>query len=255
MKKFNLPLVGGLAMHSGMVVQIFVTLAVSLLALRISAGLFAWRTANKLEKPQYEVVKTLPLPGGRRGCVELRKYSSYLIAETTVDESSMRKAGSKGFGKCASYIFGKNLSRGSNDSPEKMAMTSPVRSVGTSSESMAMTAPVRGSTSSSSGKTKISFVIGSKYNLRNVPRPIDKDISVKKVNDHFLAATSFSGPPPSDAKVAQERQDIVAALENEGIRVKNKDETIVYGYHDPIITPNILRKNEVGVMIDGSGLN
>lgn len=264
MKKFNLPLVGGggLAMHS--IVQIFVTLVVSLFALRLSAGLLAWRTANKLEQPPYEIIKTLPMPGvgagagsprggwGRRS-LELRKYSPYLIAETTVDESSMRKAGGVGFGRCASYIFGKNLSRGDQDSPEKMAMTSPVRSVG-SSESMAMTAPVRGSTSSSSGKTKISFVIGSKYNLRNVPRPVDRAVTVKKVNGHFLAATSFSGPPPSDAKVAQERQDIVAALQNEGIRVKNKDETIVYGYHDPIITPNILRKNEVGIMIDGSGL-
>lgn len=253
MKKINLPLVGGLAMHSGMVAQIFVTLAVSLIALRLSAGLLAWRTANKLEQPPYQVVKTLPLPGRRRGCVELRKYSSYLIAETTVDESSMRQAGREGFGKCASYIFGKNLSRGGEDSSEKMAMTSPVRSVG-SSESMAMTAPVRGSTSSSSGKTKISFVIGSKYNMRNVPKPVDKDVTVKKVDGHFLATTSFSGPPPSDAKVAKERQDIVAALENEGIRVKSKDETIVYGYHDPVITPNILRKNEVGIMIDGSGL-
>jgi len=241
-------------MHAGMIVQIFVTLAVSLFALRLSAGLLAWRTANKLEQPSYEVMKTLPLPGRGRGCcVELRKYSPYLIAETTVDESSMRKAGGVGFGRCASYIFGKNLSRGDKDSPEKMAMTSPVRSVG-SSESMAMTAPVRGSTSSSSGKTKISFVIGSKYNLRNVPRPVDRAVTVKKVNGHYLAATSFSGPPPSDEKVAQERQDIVAALQNEGIRVTNKDEVVVYGYHDPIITPNILRKNEVGIMIDGSGL-
>jgi len=128
------------------VVQIFLTLAVSLFTLRIGVGLFAWRAANVLEKPNYTVVKRLP--SSSRGCVEVRKYDPYLIAETTVDESSMRKAGGKGFGKCAGvsriyelqcigckcynvhkaslvmfhsfqYIFGKNEARKGNES-EKM---------------------------------------------------------------------------------------------------------------------------------------
>ena len=81
------------------VVQIVLTLAASLFALRVSVGLFAWRAANVLEKPNYTVVKRLA--SSSRGCVEVRKYDPYLIAETTVDESSMRKAGGKGFGKCA----------------------------------------------------------------------------------------------------------------------------------------------------------
>ena len=129
-------------------------------------------------------------------------------------------------------------------------MTAPVRSVGETSEKMAMTSPVRGS--SSGGKTKISFVIGSKYNMQNVPKPIDKSVQVKKVKEHYLAATSFSGPPPSDERISKEREAIVGTLEKEGIRVKDKDMTIVYGYHDPVITPNFLRKNEVAVMVDGS---
>ena len=126
------------------VVQIFLTLAVSLFTLRLGVGLFAWRAANVLEKPNYTVVKRLP--SSSRGFVEVRKYEPYLIAETTVDESSMRKAGGKGFGKCAGvsiyelqftinaydvhitslfmfhylqYIFGKNEARKGNES-EKM---------------------------------------------------------------------------------------------------------------------------------------
>ena len=173
-----------------------------------------------------------------------------MIAETTVEESSMRKAGGAGFGRCAGYIFGKNEARTKGSDSEKMAMTAPVRSVGETSEKMAMTSPVRGS--SSGGKTKISFVIGSKYNMQNVPKPIDKSVQVKKVKEHYLAATSFSGAPPSDERIRKEREAIVGTLEKERIRVKDKEETIVYGYHDPVITPNFLRKNEVAVMVDGS---
>ncbi|KAL7430829.1 hypothetical protein ACHAXH_003752 [Discostella pseudostelligera] len=248
--------------------QLLLTLATAFVTLRLGAGLAAWRAANNLEKPKYTVVKRLPLAANASGrrVVEVRKYEPYLIAETTVNESSMRKAGSSGFGKCAGYIFGKNESRQSKktqlveESGEKMAMTAPVRSVGksSSSEKMAMTSPVRSSgsiTPNATGKTKISFVIGSKYSLQTAPKPIDKSVKVKKVDGHFLAATSFSGPPPSDIKIRQERDAILSTLEREGIRVKNKEETMVYGYHDPIVTPNCLRKNEVAVMVDGSSVS
>lgn len=136
-------------------------------------------------------------------------------------------------------------------------MTSPVRSVGEvkESEKMAMTAPVRseGSANKKNGKTKISFVIGSKYNLQTVPKPLDKSVKVKKVDGHYLAATSFSGPPPTDERISKERDSIVQTLEREGIKAK-KGEVIVYGYHDPVVTPNILRKNEVAVMVEGSSI-
>lgn len=211
------------------------------------------RAAEVLEKPNYSVLKKLPMAPPSRGSVEIRKYEPYLIAETTVDESSMREAGRQGFGKCAGYIFGKNQPRTKGNESEKMAMTAPVRSVGDAGEKMAMTSPVR-SAGGSSGKTKISFVIGSKYNLQNIPKPVDKSVQIKKVKGHYLAATSFSGPPPTDEKVRSEREAIVQALEKDGIKVKDKEETIVYGYHDPIVTPNILRKNEVAVMVDGSSI-
>lgn len=191
------------------------------------------RAAEVLEKPNYSVLKKLPMAPPSRGSVEIRKYEPYLIAETTVDESSMREAGRQGFGKCAGYIFGKNQPRTKGNESEKMAMTAPVRSVGDAGEKMAMTSPVR-SAGGSSGKTKISFVIGSKYNLQNIPKPVDKSVQIKKVKGHYLAATSFSGPPPTDEKVRSEREAIVQALEKDGIKVKDKEETIVYGYHDPI---------------------
>lgn len=241
--------------HLQSALRLLLTLAASILTLRLGAGLAAWRAANNLEKPNYTVVKRLSMSPPSRGTVEVRKYEPYLIAETTVNESSMRKAGAAGFGKCAGYIFGKNEPRTKGVDSEKMAMTAPVRSVGRAGEKMAMTSPVRSSGSaSSSGKTKISFVIGSKYSLQNVPKPIDSSVQIKMVNGHYLAATSFSGPPPSDEKISKERSAILRTLEKEGIRVKNKDETVVYGYHDPVVTPNFLRKNEVCVTVDGSSI-
>jgi hypothetical protein len=169
----------------------------------------------------------------------------------------MRKAGSLGFGKCAGYIFGNNTPVGRSEQSEKMAMTAPVRSVGEvpAGEKMAMTSPVR-SQGNKKGKTKISFVIGSKYTLENVPKPTDKSVRVKRVDGHYLAASIFSGPPPSDTRVSEERRRLVQICEREGIRIKGgKDETYVYGYHDPVVTPNVLRRNEVCVEVDGSGLS
>lgn len=221
------------------VFQLLFALTASFLTLRLGAGIAFWRIANKLETPSFSVVKRLPISPPSRGNIEIRKYASYLIAETTVNESSMRKAGGAGFGKCAGYIFGKNEPRHkpAAEVGEKMAMTAPVRSVGSTA---------------SSGKTKVSFVIGSKYSLQNVPKAIDKAVQVRKVGEHYLAATAFSGPPPSDEKINKERDAILQTLEKEGIRVKDREETLVYGYHDPVMTPNFLRKNEVAVRVDGS---
>ena len=234
----------------------------------ITSHVFILNKLLRTERPTYEVIKRLPAAGGRpKQIIEIRKYNPYLIAETTIDnESSMRKAGGQGFGKCASYIFGQNESKFTNnnndeDMGETMAMTSPVRSVGevANNEKMAMTAPVRsvGTTSSSNTiKTKISFVIGSKYNLKTVPKPKDKSVKIVSVPQHTLASTTFAGPPPSDERIAKERDMILATLEREGIQIKNKKNrettTLVYGYHDPIITPNFLRRNEVAIVVDGN---
>ena len=85
-------------------------------SLRLGAGIWAFRVANALERPEYSVLRTLS------NGVELRRYEPYLIAETEVDMSDgKRSAGAKGFPIVAGYIFGKNRPR------TKMQMTAPVR--------------------------------------------------------------------------------------------------------------------------------
>ena len=228
-----------------------------LVSLRLGLGLYAWDTANRLEQPNFSVL--CKLPGG----VELRQYDPYLIAETEVASGPMRESTGKGFRTVAAYLFGKNKARGSGS--EKMAMTAPVRS-SSGGEKMSMTAPVRSSSggekmsmtapvrSSGGDKTKISFVMPSKYSMRTAPRPIDRAVRLRQVKPHFMAARTFSGPPPGEARVQREREKVLQALGDRSLRPEGDAETLVLGYHDPFMTPNFLRRNEVGIFVDGDSV-
>ena len=198
-----------------------------LVSLRLGLGLYAWDTANRLEQPNFSVL--CKLPGG----VELRQYEPYLIAETEVASGPMRESTGKGFRTVAAYLFGKNKARGSGS--EKMSMTAPVRSSG-------------------GDKTKISFVMPSKYSMRTAPRPIDRAVRLRQVKPHFMAARTFSGPPPGEARVQREREKVLQALGDRSLRPEGDAETLVLGYHDPFMTPNFLRRNEVGIFVDGDSV-
>ena len=126
-----------------------------------------------------------------------------------------------------------------------------------------MTAPVRvtgevpkisgGGISAIGKKTRVSFVIGSKYSLKTVPKPIDSNVKIREVPAHTLAVRTFSGPPPKDKRVQKEREKIEDALVKAGRKIPSLDEeTLVYGYHDPFITPSFLRRNEVALVVEGT---
>lgn len=227
-------------------------------SIRYGTGIYFWRITEKLEKPEYEVIQKLS------DGVEIRRYKPYLIAETTVENGyGFREPTRDGFRTCAGYIFGKNkkvdrkasLFGYSDTTSEKMAMTAPVRisgSSGTTSEKMEMTAPVRINGGGNDIKTKVSFIVGSKYTKKTAPKPIDKNVTIREIASHVLAVRTFSGPPPRDDTVMKERARIEKALIEANMRPKQKKETLLYGYHDPFLTPNFLRRNEVAVLIEGS---
>jgi len=205
---------------------------------RLGIGIFAFRAANALERPNYQVLRRLP------GGVELRRYEPYVIAETTVEAPTMREAGGKGFRTVAAYVFGKNRPK------RTMAMTAPVRMSKSGGEAMAMTAPVR--MERADDKMRVSFVLEKSYTTRSAPSPLSRDVRVKNVAPHILAARTFSGPPPSDKRVARERQRVLDALHSQGLAVSAPSETLVFGYHDPFITPSFLRRNEVCLRVQES---
>ena len=201
----------------------------ALASLRYAGGLYAYFETEKLERPSYEVVASLT------DGVQIRRYEPYIIAETIVDESGFREAGRKGFSPCAQYIFGKNKVRKWGGKSEKMSMTAPVRLDGGGNEN-----------------TRVSFVIGSNYTLKTVPKPLENKVKLRQVPAHTLAVRTFSGPPPKDARVLKERERLVAALAEAGMAPKRETGCLVYGYHDPFITPNLLRRNEVAVVVEGN---
>ena len=229
---------------------------VVLTSARYGVGLYFYRVTEKLERPTYQVLKTLPTTKGRRRSVEIRRYDSYLIAETEIadetnngnnndnndnnDGGTIRKSTGDGFRTCAGYIFGKNISRD--------LLPHPYRPDG--GEKMAMTAPVR--TVSAAATTKISFVVSPKYTLKTAPKPLDPGVRLRRVPPHTLAVSTFAGPPPKDGRVREERRVLEEALGEEGVGWKEGRETLVYGYHDPFLTPNFLRRNEVAVVVEGS---
>ncbi len=125
-----------------------------------------------------------------------------------------------------------------------MAMTSPVRT------SVKHTAPGDAALQ----EVKLSFVMASNYTLKNLPAPEDGDVKLRTVPAHYMAVVAFSGKPPDDTTVQKKRalvvNEIAGASAAIGVTVRSDSETLVYGYHDPFITPSFLRKNEVGVMVD-----
>lgn len=90
--------------------------------------------------------------------------------------------------------------------------------------------------------------------MKTVPKPLDnRKVKLRQVPAHTLAVRKFSGKPPSDERIQKERETLQLALTKADIKVENKDDTtLVYGYHDPVITPNILRRNEVALVVEGS---
>lgn len=100
--------------------------------------------AMAIEKPSYITL-------ANEGNFELRRYSSYIVAETFV-EGNFEAVGSEGFRRLAGYIGGKNRRK------ESISMTAPV-SQKPASEKIAMTAPV--SQAQENGRWRITFMMPS----------------------------------------------------------------------------------------------
>ena len=118
-----------------------------------------------IAEPAYKLLQSTPF--------EIRRYSSYLVAEVAMQ-------GGDEFNILAKYIgvFGDPANEGS----QAMAMTAPVLE----GVSMAMTAPVLQS-GTKSGK-KMAFVLPFEYtDLAQAPRPTDKRVTLRDVPEKVVA--------------------------------------------------------------------
>jgi hypothetical protein len=98
--------------------------------------------------------------------------------------------------------------------------------------------------------------MSAKRPLSLLPIPRDAKVRLRTLAPHYAAFKRFNGPPPTDKTVAKMEAAVRSALESTGgkLRPRANAETIVQGFHDPFAVPNLLRRNEVGLMIEGKAL-
>ncbi|KAL0905799.1 hypothetical protein M5K25_024238 [Dendrobium thyrsiflorum] len=162
-----------------------------------------------LETPNYEILK-------RTAQYEVRKYASFLVAETKADKLS----GSSGFNDVAGYIFGKNSTM------EKIPMTTPVFTQANDAEL---------------SEVSIQIVLPMDKELSNLPEPSLETISLRKVGG-IAAAIKFSGRPTEDV-VRQKEKELRSALIQAGLNPIRG--CVLARYNDPGRTWSFIMRNEV----------
>lgn len=210
----------------GVAIRVLAAVFATLFVARFGVGIAAWRAANKLEQPHYRVLQTLG------SGVEIREYDPYVVAEATLQAPKSMTAGTgAGFQACAGYIFG-----GKNRRGQKFAMTSPVRM------------------SARPNVVKVSFVMARNESLKTLPVPTESSVKLRSIPAHKAAFVRFSGGRPTEKVIERKRHILDAKLTGSQFRQQPDAETLVYGYHDPFITPTFLRRNEVGYFVESAPL-
>jgi hypothetical protein len=108
------------------------------------------------EEANYEVVL-------KNNIYEIRKYSDRLTVETIEYNQS------SGFRKLFNYISGNNKTN------EEIQMTTPVTRI------------------EKNGNMTMQFYLPSKYNKKNTPDPIDKDVKIINIEGAYYAVIIYSG--------------------------------------------------------------
>ena len=146
---------------------------------------------------------------------EIRSYETTLFTSVKLSTKGYKNSSSKGFSILAGYIFG------NNERNENISMTSPVSM--SLEDSMTMM-----------------FMVPKKLNKDMLPKPNQSGIEFKQEPAKTVAAIRFSGWA-NDTKIEENKQNLKAALDAEGIKYSNQ--FYFFGYNAPYEVFN--RKNEV----------
>ncbi len=184
-----------------------------------------------IESPKYTLVK-------RDNKFEVRDYGEYIAAEIDV-EAGFSDALNTGFGILAGYIFGGN-SAGSS-----IAMTAPVSETSSpKSERIPMTKPVSAYLKQDQVYT-VSFSMPRKYTLDTLPRPNDKNITIRIIPASRVAVLKYSGSL-NEKLAANKTSELMAWLKQNNITPKS---TATSSQYNPPWIPGPFRTNEVMVNI------
>ncbi|HVO31359.1 MAG TPA: heme-binding protein [bacterium] len=187
-------------------------------------------TVSKTPEPAFTVER-------HSGAVEIRRYDSLVVAETTVATTDSGAASNEGFRRLFRYITGAN--RGA----KKIEMTAPVIVAPERGEEIAMTAPV-GLARAADGWT-VSFVLPASFTLENAPQPTDARITLREIPARRVAALRFSGFT-SASRVAREQARTREILAKDGLEASGDP---VLARYDPPWIPPFWRRNEILVEV------
>lgn len=180
-----------------------------------------------IDEPRYTLLRTVDT-------VEVRRYESYLVAETVVSATA-KEAGSQGFRILAGYIFGQN--KGSR----KIEMTAPVAQTPTR---IAMTAPV--AQSASSGGYLIQFAMPKEWTLETLPEPTDSRVTLRAIPARTVAVIRYSGTW-SQSRYEENLKKLQDGLEQGGLHWHGDP---MWARYDPPWKPWFLRRNEIWLELD-----
>ena len=193
--------------------RMILVLVGSIVFLILVVQIYLMMSASKTETQAYRILL-------KKVDFEIRFYPAVTMASVTSSAKSYKELANPGFRKLAGYIFG------GNETGKSISMTSPVHmDINDSASTM-------------------SFVMPASYNVENLPKPIDKQVSIQKVPDEVVAAIKFGGYA-SDADIEKNKLKLIKAL---------KDNNVVYfgnfrylGYNAPYQFIN--RRNEIIVNV------
>ena len=181
------------------------------------------------EEAKYAVLKS-------EGEYEVRQYEPMIVAETTM-EGDYRSTSGKAFSKLAGFIFGGNKAESSID------MTAPVLQE-QGSEKISMTAPVI--QKKTGEKWVTAFVMPQKYTMETIPKPLDKDIVLRKIPAKTVAIIRYSGLH-SEKNIRKYSEMLNDWIVQNGYRPASRPRAASF---DPPWTLPFLRRNEVHIDIE-----
>ena len=176
--------------------------------------LFYSFTVKNIETPKYRVIKTL-------GEVEIREYPGLVLAQTTLKKPDYDNEGNQGFRTVAGYIFG------GNQTQQKIAMTAPVIMRMGDSASM-------------------SFVMPSKYSIKDLPAPSNREVKLVQEDAKILAVIRFGGYSNTE-KIKQFADKLFVELKQNNLATRG--DVLYMGYNAPWDVIN--RRNEVAIELVG----
>ncbi len=204
-------------------------LSLAVLSLLVIWTIGSYLFIRNIEEPKYSVLE-------KKDGYEIRQYSPYIVAETTVTGEG-QDALSSGFRIIADYIFGNNTTKSS------IKMTTPVLDNAVS-EKISMTTPVL-DTKTDQETRKISFVLPSEYTIETLPKPNNDQVNIRLVPEHKVAVLRFSWYPTT-SRINDKKQILKSLLEKDNLEIT--DNIQVARYNPPLSIPFVLR-NEIIIPI------